>query len=505
MLEPGSAWLGRFGEWKPTLDASGVPTWPSRADVRVWYSSEAGDEARRFGQLTVGFGAGTDGNHHGVELALGSALGGLYAEPVLLLKVAYGGKSLHTDFRPPAASGETGAYYIKMIESFRAALRELALLGVQPSVEGMFWWEGWNDLDRVDGYEDLLVQLVQGVRVEMGVDTLPVVVGGTGNGWGMLPEAQEAATLRPEMGTRARFVRTADFLFEAADSPHPTHLHHWYGNALSYMLTGEAMGLQMLSLLGVGDSPPLAPPALPPPMPSPPPAPPPSQLPSAPPSSLDVLCIPDDSKCADDGAEGTTCCTNDEEPRACTDGWIPIYTNQGCSLFFLIFNQFTCYNPACNDIPEDTCGPNSAGCPTEEEEEDSNSVCIPDASKCDSSFGNDCGTAADTSLEKRKCRDGYIAIYTGFSCGNNPPCNFFTCYPPSCDNLPEDKCGPNECNTDTSDAIGIGIIILIVVVAVITLAVVIGVLLCRKKGCCCFARQQQKGPVMTSAEQVAAA
>ena len=39
----------------------------------------------------------------GPELEFGTVVGDRYAEPVLLIKTAWGGKSLHTDFRPASA------------------------------------------------------------------------------------------------------------------------------------------------------------------------------------------------------------------------------------------------------------------------------------------------------------------------------------------------------------------------------------------------------------------
>ena len=41
------------------------------------------------------------------EFALGHHLGEAFDEPVLLVKTAWGGKSLQVDLRPPSAGGET--------------------------------------------------------------------------------------------------------------------------------------------------------------------------------------------------------------------------------------------------------------------------------------------------------------------------------------------------------------------------------------------------------------
>ena len=42
--------------------------------------------------------------------------GDAFEEPVLLIKLAWGGKSLAEDFRPPSLEGDTGPYYIEVIE-----------------------------------------------------------------------------------------------------------------------------------------------------------------------------------------------------------------------------------------------------------------------------------------------------------------------------------------------------------------------------------------------------
>jgi len=45
-------------------------------------------------------------------------------------------------------------------------------------------------------------------------------------------------------------VPTRAFLRPAEESPNTGHGHHWFGNAASYALIGEALGLALLELLG---------------------------------------------------------------------------------------------------------------------------------------------------------------------------------------------------------------------------------------------------------------
>jgi hypothetical protein len=46
-----------------------------------------------------------------------------------------------------------------------------------------------------------------------------------------------------------RSIKTTDFARPAELSPCPTHDHHWFANAESYFLIGEAAGEGMKSLL----------------------------------------------------------------------------------------------------------------------------------------------------------------------------------------------------------------------------------------------------------------
>jgi len=73
-------------------DASGE--WIERDDVWVHY-------LERHGRLKAGFGVQPD--RMGPELGFGMVVGDSLSQPVLLVKLAWGGKSLGGDFRPPSA------------------------------------------------------------------------------------------------------------------------------------------------------------------------------------------------------------------------------------------------------------------------------------------------------------------------------------------------------------------------------------------------------------------
>lgn len=231
-------------------DASGA--WAVRDDVEIRYKFR--DKVRQ-GKLTVGYTGYGGGSHIGPELQFGHVVGDHFDEPVLLIKTAWGGKSLHVDFRPPSSAGETGPYYTQMIAEIREALAELD--GRPYELTGFVWMQGWNDMisqPAVAEYADNLVNLAMDLRAEFKSPGLPIVIGELGNGGpaqegsGMqkFRQAQQRGAARI---ARAKFVVTHTFARPAELSPNRGHGHHWFGNAESYFLVGDALGKAMLELL----------------------------------------------------------------------------------------------------------------------------------------------------------------------------------------------------------------------------------------------------------------
>ena len=89
--------------------------WVVRNDVSVRYQRE--NRALLAGPLTFGFSVYGDVHHFGPELQFGHVVGDALENPVLLIKTAWGGKSLYRDFRPPSSGGEVGKYYQLMARS----------------------------------------------------------------------------------------------------------------------------------------------------------------------------------------------------------------------------------------------------------------------------------------------------------------------------------------------------------------------------------------------------
>jgi hypothetical protein len=237
--------------------------WTVRDDVWVRYQREGQPLLK--GPLSVGFSVYGGTHHFGPELQFGHVVGDHFTEQVLLVKTAWGGKSLYKDFRPPSSGGAVGPYYTKMIAEVRAALANLktdfpgyADRGYE--LAGFVWYQGWNDgvdpKTAVPEYEQNLVNLIKDVRKEFDAPNLPVVVGElTGpwvdapGEWAALRKAQAAAAGRREFRGTVRFVATHDFVRPAKESPNPGHGHHEFGNAETYVLVGDALGKGMVELL----------------------------------------------------------------------------------------------------------------------------------------------------------------------------------------------------------------------------------------------------------------
>jgi len=236
--------------------------WTVRDDVWVWYrTNKAG---LKKGGLTIGYTSYKGKRHIGPELQIGHVLGDHFDNQVLLIKTAWGGKSLFEDFRPPSSGGKVGPYYTKMIEEVHEALADLKKHfpdydGRGYELAGFVWFQGWNDMvngKAVPQYEQNLVNLIKDIRKELKAPKLPVVIGELGNGGpnargNMLAfrEAQAAAAEPAEFKGNVIFVKTAQFARPPSKSPCRGHLHHWFANAESYFLIGDALGKGMKKLL----------------------------------------------------------------------------------------------------------------------------------------------------------------------------------------------------------------------------------------------------------------
>ena len=112
------------------------------------------------------------------------------------------------------------------------------------------------DKDALAQYETNLVNLVTDVRKSLGVEQLPVVIGETGNmgeeAGDNMKQIRLAQKDAAQQLDNAVFVKTTQFARPKEESPNVGHGHHWFGNAESYFLIGDAMGKAMIELKGLG-------------------------------------------------------------------------------------------------------------------------------------------------------------------------------------------------------------------------------------------------------------
>lgn len=197
---------------------------------RVWISAvgcAADESAEQSGKLTTGFGAAQGGPKIGPEFTFGIYLEKSTDAPILLIKTAWGGKSLNTDFRSPGAGPyvfneaqiahfkkqgkdlaemkaakekETGVYYRQMIGHVKKVLGDIKRVVPDYNekegyeLAGFAWFQGWNDMvdggtypdrDKAGGYDaygPAMAHFIRDVRKDLGAPELPFVIGVLGVG-----------------------------------------------------------------------------------------------------------------------------------------------------------------------------------------------------------------------------------------------------------------------------------------------------------------------------------
>jgi alpha-galactosidase len=280
-------WLGKHPTQGGLLDRlrNKDGSWNVRDDVWVYYPRDA--KTLKKGPLTAGYGAGDD--RFGPEWTFGHVVGDRFENQVLLIKTAWGGRSLAGDFRPPSSGGTTGASYTQMIDIVRDCLKNLQQHfpdydGSGYELAGFVWFQGWNDLintGRVTEYESNLVHLIKDVRRDLDAPNLPFVIGQIGVGgeesgrknpaMASLRKAQSAAAERPEFKGSVACVATSAYWDQEAEDFLKKHWinrkwdseeskaqfetmgnqpeYHYLGSARIFALIGQGLGEAMLALL----------------------------------------------------------------------------------------------------------------------------------------------------------------------------------------------------------------------------------------------------------------
>jgi len=213
------------------------------------------------GNLTTGFGANDE--KIGPELFFGISAHQILDEPILIIKTAWGGKSLHTDFRPPSAGAisynqarldhfkaqgkdieelkaqkkaDTSKYYRLMIDHIKKVLNDIESIVPEYDVKdgydlaGFVWFQGWNDvIDRwvypdiqspyqYKEYSKVLAHLIRGVRKDLSAPEMPFIIGVIGVGGpkhspshDSFRKAMANPTKLPEFKGNVRAVYTENF------------------------------------------------------------------------------------------------------------------------------------------------------------------------------------------------------------------------------------------------------------------------------------------------------
>jgi hypothetical protein len=265
----------------------------------------------RQGNLTVGYGSP---KRIGPELEFGNTVGDHFPEQVLIIKTAWGGKSLFCDFRPPSSGQPSaeylaglfeqvrkrksrgpkptaeqiadsfGHYYRLMITEVKDTLADLqdhfpAYRGQGHEIAGLVWFQGWNDMvneQYTAAYAGHMENFIRDVRKDLGIPQMPFVIGQLGVG-GTKDEkpnpkrdrfkaAQVEPTARKEFKGNVAVVRTDRYWDETADAVFKKgwknnfelwqtvgsdYPFHYLGSAKTYCDIGRAFGEAMLGLMNV--------------------------------------------------------------------------------------------------------------------------------------------------------------------------------------------------------------------------------------------------------------
>jgi hypothetical protein len=267
-LKPGGKWLVRDDVWVTYLDRK-----------------DKNRPVPLHGPLTVGFGSPKLARDKtlkkvpvktiGPELGIGHILGDHYDGPVLLIKAAWGGKSVKHNFLPPSAmpsEDEIKAKYAGIQEAYKEKLKSVKELnaknpkrkkkapGPPPSYEdyktsiglfyrkmleecqkvlgdikkyvpdydakqgyeiaGLIWFQGWNDACGAGNpeYVEQMAHFIRDIRKDLKSPNLPFVIAELGTdgkdaaGWvATFRKQQVAIAALPEFKDNVRLAKTAQY------------------------------------------------------------------------------------------------------------------------------------------------------------------------------------------------------------------------------------------------------------------------------------------------------
>jgi alpha-galactosidase len=262
-------YIGKDPLTAPILKDMRNPDGTPRVCDKVWMSYLTGPydgsaNGEGLGKLTAGFGARedeptNDGGKIGPEFTFGITMEKELKEPILIIKTAWGGRSLNTEFRPPSAgpyqfskrkleelrengadiqklkkekAKASGVFYRMMIEHVRKVLKDVKRVCPEYDekdgyeLAGFVWLQGFNDLvdgdtypdsDKPGGYDlysDLLAKFIRDVRKDLSAPKMPFVIGVLGvdgEKYVNFRKAMAAPAKMPEFKGNVVAVDTAPF------------------------------------------------------------------------------------------------------------------------------------------------------------------------------------------------------------------------------------------------------------------------------------------------------
>lgn len=220
------AYIGDDPATKPLLERMRDDEGNPRVSEGAWISYLTGrgdNNGEGYGKLTAGYGSRSNpsenGGKIGPEFTFGLKMDEVYDEPVLIIKTAWGGKSLYYDFRPPSAGvyprteqdiardrnpeNGSGHYYRLMIKHVKHVLSDIGRVCPEYDetqgyeIAGFVWFQGFNDMvnrdvypplpkesseNRFAKYSEWMADFIRDVRSDLGAPKMPFVIGVMGVG-----------------------------------------------------------------------------------------------------------------------------------------------------------------------------------------------------------------------------------------------------------------------------------------------------------------------------------
>jgi alpha-galactosidase len=250
--------------------------WVERKDVWIHYDLYPFRELR-YGLLKPGYGA--SGGQIGPEFGFGHAMGEESEGKVLLIKAAWGGKSIGHNFLPPSVGKypvpsepeqDPGYFFHRTVQLVAEVTENMKdffpdYKGQGVELAGICWHQGWNDQygGLEESYEANLAAFIKDIRsVEhgLGVPDLPFVIASSGM---IMPESPvvQGQIAIGDAKKYAEFVGNVsvidthqpygpDKMTFKFDNDGVTEKvgYHWNNNARSYSNIGIAMAAEMRKL-----------------------------------------------------------------------------------------------------------------------------------------------------------------------------------------------------------------------------------------------------------------